>query len=1497
MKNLILLQERRESIFRASVALPHSNKNDLFYACDLSHYNNLSEGDYYSSHEHHQDEDTQLTLYILLPTGQLLFVNSKTDEVNCLDLNEDGEEDTTWFQATYMEDLEIICCLSHSGKIVTVLPTNNNKNDKPKIVGVFEQGILNASWSPDFELLIILTTSQKISNNEDVVLVAMNTNFDIVAEVTLSGDDSTDVTASTSICWKPPYGHLFALSSVDSSSLERKIRIYKREDLSYQNVGLSEDGSGRAVPNITSCPISWAGSGCSYLLSAIQQTTSTSVPKVIFFESNGLRHKEFSLPKHNTDNQHQSTVTQLVWNIESDLLAVSSFHSCETSSTSRVQLYHRSNYHWYLKYEFLYVAKKVTQMKFDTLQPYRLLVSLSSSEHQLIEVRGYDFCWDTNVSSSLTTAVVLDGSSLLLTPFEKAIVPPPMCAYKIVFSSPVVHVAFNPLSQQQTSVHMVTQFSNGSLCLIGTEKNDRSISNEHNTKSDSFIANYSGPQLLALITVQDKSNNSNDYDATRLRQTLIVGEKNDVLYLLSVECSTTNTGSECLVVLQIDIGAITTQHILLEECSLDSKSSAKLTLVAWIVNRIPLEEEHSLQCTRVLRLVNWTNTFQQPTASTEEGICGKVLVQLTDGSLIECYNWMDDNDFRTRLDYSSCEPMMEPCPWISVLSLPTDETEIKRKSLVVGLSRRRRLYCGEQLLSSSASSFTLAHDFVIYVSLGSRAQLHFIPIPSLAMWDPLSGSEEQISLLEGYEPRQVERGSFVVAVPSKIPNVILQLPRGNLEVVVPRALTLPFSFNLIHQKKYGQALDMMRRNKIDLNLLVDLNPLAFLEDISIFLEVFCDKKNSIDHLNLFLSMLINGDIITHKYQVPEWFHFQRSPSLDHNSSQKPNQNFDFSCKVNTVCQRMRRVMLDLEEESSMKGTQPGRFLLPILSSFAKETPPQLESALELIRDSALIDATKHNNKSANKSSPFLSENAQHSIQYLAFLADYELLFHTALGMYDYDLAKAVARNSQLDPKVYLPLLKRLSNLPDKAMARYEVDMKLGRYECALRNLAEVQNDGPEQEKVHFDQCLGLIEQYQLHKLGLQLFVSNKSMYRNILISLGKRLFKEQKFSAALSAFLAVEPKDIPGAKKAARMCHDWRTYFACCVEEQTLPDSTVNGDTRGGPVLDAVVIQRSIAEEVANELSQHTPSVYGVEKRDALYGAARILLDYCQDVEGAIDMLISGQLWNEARRLSLLYFNSELEQRILDASEAFADSCIRDFEERATVFETANQRYAEVLKVRESKQAASAQEIIEDDRGSIYSSASMMSAASLQSNLSRSSVGSVTSLSSVISAGNVSTFSLSSHTDVNKHKSKYNQIGKDRAGGKKRKERKQKNKIKRDSEEELNSIISTMEQNCVFEDYLLCISEAVSFLSRTGKFSAARELYEKYEDMRIRIEKSQENRISNCALESKERQANAIKNGVHEEEVIRIGCEKRVDELRCCKLPQDLQHLFDFFVQ
>lgn len=52
-----------------------------------------------------------------------------------------------------------------------------------------------------------------------------------------------------------------------------------------------------------------------------------------------------------------------------------------------------------------------------------------------------EFCVSQDVSSSGTAAVV-DGCQVLLTPLQRALVPPPMCAVAAVFHQPVQCVAF-----------------------------------------------------------------------------------------------------------------------------------------------------------------------------------------------------------------------------------------------------------------------------------------------------------------------------------------------------------------------------------------------------------------------------------------------------------------------------------------------------------------------------------------------------------------------------------------------------------------------------------------------------------------------------------------------------------------------------------------------------------------------------------------------------------------------------------------------------------------------------------------------------------------------------------------------------------------------------------------------------------------------------------------------------------------------------------------------
>jgi len=85
--------------------------------------------------------------------------------------------------------------------------------------------------------------------------------------------------------------------------------------------------------------------------------------------------------------------------------------------------------------------------------------------------------------------------------------------------------------------------------------------------------------------------------------------------------------------------------------------------------------------------------------------------------------------------------------------------------------------------------------------------------------------------------------------------------------------------------------------------------------------------------------------------------------------------------------------------------------------------------------------------------------AQENIKFLAFVASYDVLYDTALGMYDWELAKMVARNSQKDPRVYMVEVERLGNM-EETLGKYTVDMQVS-------YLTNERNDGNEERKRHW----------------------------------------------------------------------------------------------------------------------------------------------------------------------------------------------------------------------------------------------------------------------------------------------------------------------------------------------------------------------------------------------------------------------------------------------
>lgn len=1377
MENLALLGERLRGVDVTGIG----EGDHIVDVCDVP------------SEDHHVEKAETL---VLTANGMLLRTTEQGAVVwtcNLEELAPGGQ----WFNVSY-NDPEI-ACLSRNGAIVSVVPSSG----ETELVGVFDYGLESAAWSPDGEVLILVTATDDDEDDakQNSVLISMNAQFEVLEEVTIpkivTSKGNND--AQVSVAWRPD-GSLCAVSNIDEDDNLRKVRMYKRENLAMQAIGRAEDASGSLVRNLQHAGLAWANSGCSQVLASVQRKGKRT-QQIVFFESNGLRHREFALREVPT-----TSVTSLRWSVDSDLLAVG---LREESGTDKVQLWHRSNYHWYLKRELRYPGQQVVNIKFDAEKSSYFAVLLNSFEWKEYEVR-----WDPSTTwihggqDGQCVAFVTDGCSLNITALHKALIPPPMFMSQTTLDVPISEPFFS-----RQSGCMFATLADGSLAMIKQ------------------IVDEKGRVTYSTAKVQCKS----DISQLSLRSYVIFEENGSSVRIAAIACAEKNTENEKVV--EISISGLDTP-----EPSMETGTSIQLE-------------------GRVLRMVNW--------ADTSIGC----LLQMQDGSMVEC----DTADGIIATSPSVAEPLLEPCPWICAIKDVApysrgDEHDQLHPRLVFGLSSKSRLYFHDIMLTDSASSLFLStdHEFLCYVTAGSRCQIRFLNLYDINGFDPFMGPD-QANLLEGYEPRNVERGAYIVAILPPSPSAVLQMPRGNLEGIFPRALVLRYSMTTIFAGKYGEAFQMMRKHKVDLNLFVDLDPWAFLES---GIKEFLLQVSNIDHLNLFIASLRDFDNTQAqaRFPVPEWFKREHKEGKDRSS-------FDFMTKVGQVCRTGRSVMLKMEES----GEKPeGHFLLPVLSTFAKENPPRLDDALALIKNNALkVDLQ-------TKKNPLFSDVAQNSIRYLAFLAEYELLFETALGMYDFEIARAVARNSQMDPKVYLPLLRRLNDLP-KYFARFEVDLRLKRYESALRNLYESFSTKEEvstekEDKGNaFANCLSLIKEHNTFKLGLELFKNDGEKRNEISVALGEYLLKEQQFQTALSIFLSTTPKCVDGAKRAARAAKDWRYYFSLVHAEVKDENSTAD-EFRAER-------RQQIAHEVATEVLADVESGVSKKGMEVYASAARILLDYGDDILGGVDLLMKGACWSEAYRVATLNQRQDLTKKCIDAAIAYAYTTIEDFDDKSNSFATASEQYATVLNLRKKNIFVSGPDLDDeqDETGSLFSVASQYSNMSLRSDMSGSSMAS--NVSSVISVKTATTFTMTGDDGINRHRSKFNK------GKRKKKNKKRKPKRKPGSIEELNGLVQTLRLCCPKDDYAFCVTETLQFLIFANQVPVATELFNAYQSMAKSIEDSRDKRVESAGKEKSQAEQVTRVEGEQDEGnfvLIELPIEKEMDELSCAILPGSLCKVFDY---
>lgn len=99
--------------------------------------------------------------------------------------------------------------------------------------------------------------------------------------------------------------------------------------------------------------------------------------------------------------------------------------------------------------------------------------------------------------------------------------------------------------------------------------------------------------------------------------------------------------------------------------------------------------------------------------------------------------------------------------------------------------------------------------------------------------------------------RNIERGGKLVTVTPSTFAVILQMPRGNIETIYPRALVLAGIRAFIDRKDYRSAFLACRSQMVDMNILHDYAPDQFMKNV----QLFVDQVKKIDFVDEFISRL------------------------------------------------------------------------------------------------------------------------------------------------------------------------------------------------------------------------------------------------------------------------------------------------------------------------------------------------------------------------------------------------------------------------------------------------------------------------------------------------------------------------------------------------------------------------------------------------------------------------------------------------------------------
>ncbi|XP_059055717.1 elongator complex protein 1 isoform X2 [Achroia grisella] len=890
---------------------------------------------------------------------------------------------------TYLTLPNTLCVALKNGELFTISDSGKTCD----LAGVFDVGLSVMEWSPDQELLVLVTKNLKT--------ILMSCTFDPMNEVDLLNEEfglkqfitvgwgkketqfhgsegkqaaklkseiiadaNTSSNNTVRITWRGD-GHLYAIGFTMDGI--RRFKVFDREgNLQYT----SEKQQG------LESNLAWRPSG--NVIATTQRLSDKYV--VTFFEKNGLKHGEFIIPVNAT-----TCVEQLAWSSDSEILTL----QCREIDTNyqKLLLFTTGNYHWYLKQTLEFnpnqqISKIIWDNNFDVANSKKLHIILDNGQHFT-----YSWIWNVDHSTGQTDkddalVAVIDGPKILVTGFRQNVVPPPMAATEIKCESFINSIHFAP-------------------CAI----------NDEYRKTNRFFV-YTADHTLVFYEQTQKF-------PLKLEVIKIIQlDKYDLLFKYYNWYWIKPNMLMC-VMMDNEHG----YHLVEYNIEDDKIKKENVTPLPEAVTRI---QSH-------------------PTDSTS------VFLQLRNGEIL----WYT----KEKLEIQN---IMFPvtCPNFNIIS-------IKEDLYFIGLSHKGNLLINGAIALNNVSSFFIHTHFLLITTLQ-----HLLLCVELTKSGISAIMEYQKTQSEYIYKRKIERGAkLIIAVPNDI-RTIFQLPRGNLECIQPRPLALKVIGEYLNSLKYNEAFDLMRKQRINLNLIYDHNPEQFIKDIDVFLQSITNNS----WLSLFLSDLENVDVTKTMY----------SSSY---ADKMTTANYEIGNKIKKICDIIRMHLTQRSDADSK--------ILPLLTAFVKKnTVEDLETALSLIKDLKIKESGGLK----------LCVGSDEALKYLLYMVDVNRLFDVALGMYDFDLVLLVATKSQKDPKEYVPMLNELNEM-DENYRRFTINKHLKKFSKAIQYLVKC---GPEK----YDQLKTFVKYHSLYREALSLLSPDEDVYKDISDDFGLYLKLKKEFIKA-----------------------------------------------------------------------------------------------------------------------------------------------------------------------------------------------------------------------------------------------------------------------------------------------------------------------------------------------------------------------------------------------